>query len=174
MEKILHRLTLAQKFRVHADAEVSTRLLSRRRFQQGQHDLFCGARKDGALHSDAVVRRLVLEHGANLAGNIADVTEIDGVGSEGSANGDEREVRKENGIPQVSGRAEPARKIPAQKVFQALFMNRRRACIDEGDLGWIDIHTHDVVAFLRKADARHQSDVAGADNGNLHAASCSC
>jgi hypothetical protein len=48
-------------------------------------------------------------------------------------------------------------------------MYRHPAAIQDGDLCRIDIEAKYVVADFRKTGARHEADVAGADNGYFHA-----
>ena len=49
-------------------------------------------------------------------------------------------------------------------------MDRHPAVVQRRDLGGVDVEAHDVVADLREARTGDEPDVAGADDGDFHAA----
>ena len=60
--------------------------------------------------------------------------------------------------------------IPAHHRFEARFVDRHAAAVEDRDLARIDIEAQHVVADLRETGAGDEADVTGPDHRDLHAA----
>ena len=58
--------------------------------------------------------------------------------------------------------------VACHDLFQARFVNRDAAVVQDVDLVLVDVETEHVVAEFRQAGAGDQAYVTGADNGNFH------
>jgi len=69
----------------------------------------------------------------------------------------------------IGGEAQTAcRDIALDDIVQSGFIDGYAAAVEQRDLVRINIQTHYVIAQIRQACARHQTDVAGTNHSDFH------
>ena len=171
LHEIPHRHAFGEELGVHSDTEVDAGAPTGRLLEQRAHNVVGRAGHHRALDDHHVVTTQVAERGADVAGGLPHVPEIDALAVERGTDRDESHLAGAHGGGQVAGGAQPRADVPTQQRLEAVFVDRRLAAVDAIDLVLIDVDAGDVVPHLRKAGTRHQAHVAGADDGELHQAS---
>jgi len=74
----------------------------------------------------------------------------------------------------VGGKAQtPGGAVTPDELFQARFVDRDAAAVEQRDFTCVDIEAEHLIAELCQASSGHQAHVAGADNRRFHRISSS-
>jgi hypothetical protein len=74
----------------------------------------------------------------------------------------------------VGGEREPRfREVPLDQHLQPRLVDRDLSRVQPCNLPGVDVAAHDIVSGFREAGADHESNVAGADDGDSHDSDCS-
>ena len=85
------------------------------------------------------------------------------------ADGDEDDAAVSDAGDGVGGETQAtARTIGLNQLGQTGLENRNFATFEIGDLGGVDVHTHDIVADFGQTGPRDQTDVPRAEDGDAH------
>ncbi len=86
-----------------------------------------------------------------------------------SADGEEDHERTLNGGFQIGGEGEtPGLRVFGDELIETGFVDGHLAFGEAGNFIGVNINAHHVDAKLGEARARHQADIATADDCNLH------
>ena len=85
------------------------------------------------------------------------------------AHGEEDQAGRRRGGGQVGREAEQSGfRVSPQQFGKPRLVDRRLPLAEQGDLAIVAIDARDLISSFRQARARHQADVAGADDRDLH------
>jgi len=164
LHEILDRRALAQELGVGGNVEL------RLRVGLGDHLLHLpvGAHRHGGFghhHGIAGQRPGDLLRGGHHIGQIRMAVAAPCRG----ADGDEHRLGAIHRGGQIGGEAEPPRlHVLLHQLLQPRLVDRHLARLQPGDLARVLVDADHVMAEIRKTDAGHQSDIAGANHRNAH------
>ena len=164
VHQVGHRAAFAQKFGI-AD-HVEFRAMPVIAFDGLAH-LFAGFDGHRALVHDHAITR---QDAGDLPRDFFDKAEIDAaVRLLRSRHGDEDNLRVLDAILNAAGEAKPLRRhISVNDFLQSGFIDGHLARPEGLYFSWIVIHADDVMANVGKAGAGDETDITGADDGNIH------
>nr|AHE40238.1 hypothetical protein pFRL6_151 [Streptomyces sp. F12] len=131
-------------------------------------DAGCGADRNGRLHRDD---GRTLDTGCELADGGEQVGEVIGVlaGLLQGADADEVQVGEDGGLRVGGGELQPARRgMAGEHVVEVAFVEGRLAGVEDRDLVHVTVHAEDLVAEFGHAGRVGGTEVAAADDGELH------
>src|ERR1700730_14754962 len=166
VHQVGHRAAFAQKLGIADHIEFRTMLVIA---FNGLANLFAGFDWHRALVDDHAIAR---QDAGDLTRDLFDKAEIDAaVRLLRSRHSDEDNLRVFNAILNTAAEPKPLRRnISVNDFFQSGFVDGHLARLEEFYFSWIVIHADDVMADVRKASAGDETDITGADDGNIHGA----
>src|SRR5262249_40567565 len=82
---------------------------------------------------------------------------------------DEHHVARADGTRDVRREAQsPRRLVALDQILEAGLVDRKHVLLQSIDLVRVNVRADDLIACLRQTRAGHESDIAGADNTDLH------
>ena len=168
LHQILDGESLAQKLRVADDVEMHPGLAVA--FDRFRH-LVAGFDRHGAF----IHHNFVAGHGAgDFPRDLLDETQIHRpVRQRRSRDGDQDDLRFFNAFGGAGGEAQAARgNVLFHHFFQARLVNGKAAPLQHPHFCGVTIDAHHLVTDLSKASTRHQANIAGPDDRQLHQRFC--
>ena len=156
-----------QELRIRRDSEGKAQATLRQRFSDALTDPIRRSHRDRGFIDDHLVARHAL---ADISRGGEDMAHVRGpilVGRRADCDELQNPVRDRS--VGIGREFEPPRfDVARDHVRQVGLVNGHAAVLQDGNLARINVEPQHVVADLRQAGAGHQTDVSGANHGDLH------